>query len=111
MSRRSRFAGMLLVATACAVLLIAPGATSARGHKTRKPAPVPQGFVGMNLSDPFFDPSVDQTAQFKTIVSAGVQSVRVVFNWAQAQPTDGGPISLDATDHVVAQAASPGLTV
>jgi arabinogalactan endo-1,4-beta-galactosidase len=108
---------MLFVAVACALAVAVPAlamqtrAQRTRAHQARKPAAVPQGFVGMNLSDPFFDPSVDQTAQFKTIVSAGVQSVRVVFNWAQAQPTDGGPISFDATDQVVEQAASHGLTV
>src|SRR5262245_40445434 len=103
MSCRSRSAGML-VAIVCALGLSIPAATSARAHQARKLAAVPQGFVGMNLSDPFFDPTVDQAAQFKTIVSAGVQSVRVVFNWAQAQPTDGGPISFDVTDQAVAQA-------
>ena len=72
---------------------------------------MPGGFVGMNLPGLVFDPSVDQAMQFKTMVSAGVQSVRGVFSWAQAQPTDGGPISFDATDQIVAQAASHGLTV
>ena len=100
MSCRSRSAWMLVLATACAMALAVLAATSARAHgprhQARKPPPVPQGFVGMNLSDPFFDPRVDQTAQFKTMVSAGVESVRVVFNWAQAQPTDGGPISFDS---------------
>jgi arabinogalactan endo-1,4-beta-galactosidase len=102
---------MLSAAIACALALATPAATSARARQASKPAPVPQGFVGMNLSDPFFDPRVDQSAQFKTIVSAGVQSVRAVFSWAQAQPSDGGPISFDATDQVVGQAASHGLTV
>ena len=102
---------MLCVAIACALILAAPAMTSAHAHQARKPAAVPQGFVGMNLSEPFFDPRVDQSAQFKTMVSAGVQSVRVVFSWAQAQPTDGGPISFDATDQVVEQAASHGLRV
>jgi arabinogalactan endo-1,4-beta-galactosidase len=110
---------MLCAAVACALLLAAitsalalgAPAASARAHQARKPPAVPQGFVGMNLSEPFFDPRVDQAAQFKTIVSSGVQSVRVVFSWAEAQPTDGGPISFDATDQVVEQAASHGLTV
>jgi arabinogalactan endo-1,4-beta-galactosidase len=102
---------MLLVGSACAVLLIAPGATSARGHKTPKPGAVPQGFVGMNLSEPFFDPRVDEAGQFKTMVAAGVQSVRVVFNWAAAQPTNGGPVDFTVTDQAVELAASHGLTV
>src|SRR5262249_6296062 len=102
---------LLFAAIACALAVAAPKATSARSHKARRPAPVPQGFVGMNLSEPFFDPRVDQSAQFDTMVSAGVQSVRVVFSWAEAQPTDGGPISFDATDQVVEQAASRGLRV
>src|ERR1700759_2849970 len=117
MSCRSRSAGMLFVVVACALAVAVPAlAQPVRARRTqaqpaRKPPAVPQGFVGMNLSDPFFQPIVHQTAHFKTIVSAGVQSVRVVFNWAQAQPTDGGPISFDATDQVVEQAASHGLTV
>ena len=102
---------MLVAAIACAVALLVPLATSAGARRAAKPPVVPQGFVGMNLSDPFFDARVDQAAQFKTMVSAGVQSLRVVFNWAQAQPVDGGPISFAVTDQVVAQAAARGLSV
>ena len=81
---------MLFVAIACALAVAIPAGASARAQQARKPPPaVPQGFVGMNLSDPFFDASVDQAAQFRTIVS----------------------ISFDATDQVVAQAASHGLSV
>jgi arabinogalactan endo-1,4-beta-galactosidase len=110
---------MLVVAVACALLFagvatavaLAPPAAKSAAKKARRPAAVPQGFVGMNLSEPFFDPRVDQLKQFNTMVSAGVQSVRVVFSWPEAQPTDGGPISFDATDQVVTQAASHGLRV
>ena len=102
---------LVFAATACTRALAMPTATSSRAYTAMNLPAMPQGFVGMNLSDPFFDPSVDQTAQFKTMVSAGVESVRVVFNWAQAQPANGGPISFAMSDQVVAQAARHGLTV
>jgi hypothetical protein len=46
-----------------------------------------------------------------SMVSAGVQSVRVAFNWAAAQPTKDGPYDFSATDLIVGDAAQDGLTV
>jgi hypothetical protein len=72
---------------------------------------VPQGFVGMNLDDPFFGADVKQASQFDQLVAAGVESVRVAFNWAAAQPDKNEPPDLSATDAIVGLAAQRGLTV
>jgi hypothetical protein len=45
------------------------------------------------------------------MVASGVESLRVVFNWADAEPTQGGPISFAATDSIVGLAAERRLTV
>jgi hypothetical protein len=49
-------------------------------------AKVPQGFVGMNVDGPMFDPSVNQSQQLDRMVASGVERVRVEFNWSAAQP-------------------------
>lgn len=70
---------------------------------------VPFGFLGVNVgSEILTGPGGDAQAQL--MVRSGVESVRVVFNWAQAQPAPG-PISFAQTDAVVRVAASRGLRV
>jgi hypothetical protein len=44
-------------------------------------------------------------AQWALMHSSGVESVRTVFSWAAAQPTPYQPMSLAATDRIVARAA------
>jgi hypothetical protein len=102
---------------------------SARSHARSLPGtPVPSRFVGVNAGGPLLDGSVDAAAQFNQMVGSGVESVRVVFNWAQAQPyaspshvppdqqgnyvnVGGVPTDFRATDQVVALAAEHGLAV
>jgi hypothetical protein len=90
-------------------------------------AQVPRGFVGMDLDGPIFYKHVNQARQFKRMVANGVESVRVVFNWSQAEPypnwdyvplgqigrfaADAVPTDFSATDAIVAQAARRHLTV
>ncbi len=89
-------------------------------------ASVPQGFVGMVVGDPVYpttDPNVDLGTQLDSMVGSGVSTIRVVFNWSEAQPykswsqvpadqmgdyTDVGGIptdfqSMDALVHLAAQ--------
>lgn len=92
---------------------------------------VPTGFVGVNLDTPAWpDPlrGIDLARQFALMRKDGVQSVRVVFDWATAQPyrtmrqvpaarrsqfTDIGGVPTDfaETDRIVALATEHGMTV
>ena len=143
---RPRLTGLLLLV--CAVLLAAAAITQAAGAapagtagkpkvstirsrpKLTAPAPVPQGFVGVDVDGPMFGPdtTIDFPGQLKTMVSSGVQSIRVAFSWAAAQPyqtdaevpagqsadfTDVGgvPTTFQVTDMVVGDAARERMTV
>ncbi|HTU98132.1 MAG TPA: hypothetical protein VMF14_19935 [Solirubrobacteraceae bacterium] len=136
---RPRLTGLLLLVSALVIagaLAAGAGASTkaSKPHsskaKTTAPGPVPQGFVGVDVDGPVFasDTSIDFPAQLKTMVSDGVQSVRVAFNWAAAQPyetdadvpagqedefTDVGgvPTSFQFTDMVVGDAARERVTV
>jgi hypothetical protein len=92
---------------------------------------VPKGFVGMNLDGPALIPQdhVNLSSQFAHMANSGVQSVRVTFSWAAAQPyatsadvpaaraTDfqagagNVPTSFSATDQIVELAAEHGMSV
>jgi hypothetical protein len=87
----------------------------------------------MVLTDPVFptstaDPTLDLAAQLDRMVAAGVENLRVVFNWAAAQPypswsqvpaatryqyTDAGgiPTAFGPIDTLIGLAAERGLTV
>jgi hypothetical protein len=143
---RPRLTGLLLLV--CVVLLAAAVITQAAGAapagtaakpKASKPkskpkltpsAPVPQGFVGVDVDGPMFGPdtTIDFAGQLKTMVSNGVQSIRLAFSWAAAQPyrtdadvpagqtthlTDigGVPTNFEGTDMVVGDAARQRMTV
>ncbi len=92
---------------------------------------VPSGFVGVVVDGPMYPDTaagVDLQQQFALMEKAGVESVRVVFNWAYAQPyaswsevpaadlgeytdVDGIPTDFSQTDEIVGLAARYGLTV
>jgi len=62
-------------------------ALAAAAPSTHAAATVPQGFVGMVVDEPVWpDPWIDLQHQVDVMTLSGVQSLRVVFNWAQAQP-------------------------
>jgi hypothetical protein len=85
----------------------------------------------MDIDGPLFDLTspLDLGNQMTSMVTDGVQSVRVAFNWAAAQPyasmadvpadrqgefvpgPDGRPIDYSVTDQIVGNAAAHGLTV
>jgi len=139
--RARRFADrprlLVVLLTLTTVLLVAGGidAGAATKAKTTKPkaaipAPVPSGFVGVDVDGPVFGPdtTIDFAAQLKTMVSSGVQSIRTAFSWAAAQPyqtdadvpadqkaqfTDvaGVPTDFYLTDTIVGDAARDRLTV
>ncbi|HEX3976317.1 MAG TPA: hypothetical protein VHW96_08620 [Solirubrobacteraceae bacterium] len=129
---RPRRIGLLLLLVAALALAAAlatqAGATSK--PKLDTAGPVPEGFVGVNIDGPMFGPDtpISFPNQLTTMVSSGVQSVRVAFSWAAAQPyetdadvpdgqtanfTDVGgvPTSFQFTDMVVGDAARERITV
>ncbi|MHB1568900.1 MAG: glycoside hydrolase 5 family protein [Solirubrobacteraceae bacterium] len=108
----------------------APRGHGQAGRHAPAVSPVPQGFVGVDADGPLFDPTagIDLAGQIKTMVSSGVQSIRVAFSWSQAQPysswsqvppadaaqfTDvgGQPYDFQATDQIVAAAARARISV
>ncbi len=119
-----RPAVLLALAAALVPALVPAGATAASAR-------VPHGFVGMNVDGPLFPvtaPGVDISRQMDKMVTSGVESIRVVFDWAAAQPyahwsdvpaaeksefTDAGgvPTKFGPLDEVVGLAAARGLTV
>jgi hypothetical protein len=94
------------------------------------PAAVPAGFVGVDVDGPVFgsDDTIDFDRQVGTMVANGVQSIRVAFNWAAAEPyaswskvptadrdeysnVDGKPFLFTQTDQIVGAAAQHDVTV
>lgn len=116
-----------------ATVLLAWTAAGPAGAATRASAgvPVPEGFVGVNVNGPMVDPAdhVNLAHQFQLMVADGVQSIRVDFDWAAAQPyptaaaaraagahglvagAGGVPTDFSATDQLVALAAQRHLTL
>jgi hypothetical protein len=113
---------------ACAVASVV-ACTAGRSTAAAAAAPVSPRFVGMNVDGPVWpDPSVDLPHQLAVMVASGVESMRVVFDWAQAQPygswkevpaaqerefqdVAGIPTDFSALDQLVGLASARGLTV
>jgi polysaccharide biosynthesis protein PslG len=73
---------------------------------------VPRGFYGAVYDGAVTQAPADvQDAQFARMARAGVESVRTVFSWADAQPAEHGPIDFSATDQAVALAAAHRLSL
>jgi hypothetical protein len=123
---------VLVAAAANAGAATSPKTTRPKASKPKAtaPAPVPQGFVGVDVDGPMFGPdtTIDFAGQLKTMVGSGVQSIRTAFSWAAAQPyqtdadvppdqraqfTDVGgvPTNFHGTDMIVGDAARDRLTV
>src|SRR5947207_15153999 len=112
---------IVVVVVALCVLAAVPGSASARS--------VPQGFVGMVAEGPTLDPrQVNLGHEMDVMVRSGVESLRVVFDWAEEQPypndqsvpasqqsryhdESGVPTSFDYSDRIVALAAARHLPV
>jgi hypothetical protein len=99
----------------------------ARTPKPSRTADVPVNFVGMNVGDAIYARGVDPNQQLNKIVASGVESIRVTFDWSEAQPYhtwsqvpmgqaaqfQGDPVPTDFTssDQIVSMAARRGLSV
>ena len=79
-------AGVASGARPCPPALAAAAAAAPTGSAAT--AAVPQGFVGVDTDGPLFgaDTPVDFGRQITSMVSNGVESIRVAFSWADAQP-------------------------
>jgi arabinogalactan endo-1,4-beta-galactosidase len=126
---RLRFSISILT-VAIALAAVSPCAARLATQARSAAAPVPQGFVGVDIDGPLLSPqaNVNLAHQLDTMATSGVESVRVAFNWAAAQPyhhwadvpsgqsndfvnVGGVPTSFAATDQIVGLAAQHGLTV
>jgi hypothetical protein len=110
----SRRLPALVVAAFAALLTLSAFASATPSHRrqrARTPAATPFGFVGMNVDGPLLGAGVNLTPVFSSMEASGVQSVRTTFDWAAAQPVQGGPIDFTQTDALVAAAAARGMTV
>lgn len=133
-TRLAALAGGLAL-TVLAALALAGGLAQARpaavhAPRARAAAAVPQGFVGVDSDGPLFgaDTPIDFSQQIAPMVAAGVESIRVAFNWSDAQPyqtwaqvpsyqreeftdVDGAPYDFQITDAIVAATAAAHITL
>src|ERR1700693_2595824 len=127
MSRASLIGWTSGAVLSVALCLSAGALASKRAAGT--PTLVPQGFVGMVIDEPVWpDPFVQLPQQLDAMVASGVQTVRVVFDWATTQPyktwsevpsgelsefvdVGGIPTNLYSIDQLGGRASQRGLTV
>ena len=96
---------LISIAVAAALLAGAPAAEAAK----RK---VPQGFYGVMWDrGATWAPAEVQEAHWALMAQSGVETVRVVFSWAAAQPVAGTRPDLLRTDELVARAARHNIRV
>jgi polysaccharide biosynthesis protein PslG len=94
-----------VAAALTALLLAAPGALAQRS--------VPQGFFGV-MYDHGIEKASDeeQDGQWDNMAQSGVETVRTVFDWGEAQPSGrGSAFNFARTDGVVQRAALRNLDV
>jgi hypothetical protein len=130
--RKPGVAALIAIALALALVTLGAAGAGARTKTTAQAAslPVPARFVGVDIDGPMLDPpsTLNVVSQFADMVGSGVQSVRVAFNWAFAQPyqnwsdvpasqqsqftdVNGMPVDFSQTDQIVALAAKRGISV
>jgi hypothetical protein len=120
--RTSILAGVVASVT---FALVQPGVAGA----SRSSRALPAGFIGMNADGALFSVHVNFLAQLKLMRSSGTSSLRMTFNWSQAQPyaswkdvpsartsqfTDGPggvPTDFQGTDLVIGAAALRGISL
>jgi hypothetical protein len=101
MSRMQRLIALALIA---ATLLAAASTAEAATPRA------PKGFFGVMWDRAAMDGRpVDEDAQWALMRRSGVESARVVFNWAQAQPEAGVEPDFSAIDAKVELAARNGI--
>jgi hypothetical protein len=97
-----------LLLLAAALILLLAAAPPADAAKRR----VPRGFFGaMWDGSVVHAPDGVQDEQWALMSRTGVESVRAVFSWEDAQPTAGSGIGFTRTDQVVTLAVEHGMRV
>jgi hypothetical protein len=97
----------VLIASALTAVLLGAAPAAEAAQRT-----VPNGFYGV-----MWDRSAvrgsdhEQDAQWALMARSGVESVRLAFSWAAAQPTPGGPDDYSQIDLRVASAARHGIRI
>ena len=94
---------LLVVVAAVAAALVLAAPAGARS--------VPRGWRGVQVDGPMTAPGNPFAGEWDLMRTSGVETVRAAFDWREAQPVKGGPISFRDTDPVVASAAARGLRV
>jgi hypothetical protein len=91
------------LAALAALLVAAPASASARS--------VPRGWLGVQADGPLTEPGNPFASEWDLMASSGVETVRVAFDWREAQTTEGGAVDFRTTDAVVIAAATRRLRV
>jgi arabinogalactan endo-1,4-beta-galactosidase len=115
--------------TALSLTIVTTAVAASSASQSLPGTPVPPRFVGMDVTPPVFSNQVPGDEQLNRMVASGVESIRVAFNWAAAQPykdwlkvpsdkvsdfesgAKGVPTDFTLTDQIVEAAARHGLTV
>ncbi len=102
----SRMQRLIALAVIAATLLAAASAAEAATPRA------PKGFFGVMWDRAAMDGRpVDETAQWALMRRSGVESARVVFSWAQAQPEAGVEPDFSQIDAKVEVAARAGVAL
>lgn len=106
----SLFPPLAKIAAALSVLAVLLAAAPDDGAAAKRK--VPQNFLGVVWDGPIRSaPDAVQAQQFPRMAAAGVETTRVAFHWATAQPVENGPIDLSHTDRIVELAAARRISV
>ena len=98
-----RLPSFLLAAALAALLAAAPAA----GAAERK---VPFGFLGTLVDGVFTeDPAISLDSESRTMVRTGVERLRLVVYWQEAQPDPAAAPDFAAAERIVAAAARRGI--
>ena len=104
------FPPLAKIAAALAALLVVLALAPADGDAAKRK--VPRNFVGVVWDGPIRSATEGlQARQFPRMAAAGTETMRVAFHWAEAQPTEDGPIDLSDTDRIVGLAAARRIQV
>ena len=105
-------ASMTPLAKLVAALAVLTAVVAAPADAAAAKRKVPRDFVGTTLDGPLRSASQAlQARQYPKMAASGVETLRVAFHWAHAQPEKDGPIDLSETDRIVEQASARGIQV
>lgn len=98
-------AKLLSLVAAGALLAGCGGGSPASGARVHGP------LIGAMFDGPALGPHVELGHELDLALASGVESVRVAFSWAAAQPSRGAPPDFSASDRIVGAAAARGMSL